>query len=309
MRADVHEPVLLAEAIEALAIAPSGIYLDCTFGRGGHSLAILSRLGNSGRLIALDRDPDAIESGAAMTDARLTLIHSSFGGLDAALAAAGVKDIDGVLFDLGVSSPQLSNAERGMSFRLDGPLDMRMDTTQGATVSEWLSTVSESQLHEVIKEYGEERFAGKIARAIVAARSRGPILSTRELAQIVASAVPSREPGQDPATRTFQALRIFINQELEELSRGLAQALGRLRIGGRMVAISFHSLEDRIVKRFFQQESKPAGIPDRLPLRAGELPQPRMRTLSRAIRPSMAEVARNVRSRSAVMRVAERIAQ
>ncbi|MFN0315557.1 MAG: 16S rRNA (cytosine(1402)-N(4))-methyltransferase RsmH [Burkholderiales bacterium] len=308
MTGNAHEPVLLAEAIEALAIEPQGIYLDCTFGRGGHSRAILSRLGSAGRLIALDRDPDAVRFASAMEDPRLKVLHSSFGDLDEALAAAAVHDIHGVLFDLGVSSPQLGNAARGMSFRLDGPLDMRMDTTRGATVSEWLSKVSESQLHEVIKEYGEERFAGKIARAIVAARARGPILSTRELAQIVASAVPSREPGQDPATRTFQALRIFINQELEELSRGLAQAMAHLRIGGRMVVISFHSLEDRIVKRFFQQESKPRGVPERLPLRASELPQPRLRTLSRAIRPSKEEVARNPRSRSAVMRVAERLA-
>jgi 16S rRNA (cytosine1402-N4)-methyltransferase len=302
-----HEPVLLAEAIDALAVDPQGIYLDCTFGRGGHSGAILSRLGAAGKLIALDRDPDAVAFAAAMEDPRLKVIHSSFGELDAALAGAGIHDIDGALFDLGVSSPQLGNAARGMSFRLDGPLDMRMDTTRGSTVSEWLSKVSESQLHEVIKEYGEERFARKIARAIIAARSHGPILSTRELAQIVASAVPSREPGQDPATRTFQALRIFINQELEELSRGLAQAMAHLRAGGRIVVISFHSLEDRIVKRFFQQESKPQGVPERLPLRASELPQPRLRTLSRAVRPSPVEVARNPRSRSAVMRVAERL--
>ncbi len=308
MTGDVHEPVLLTEAIEALAIEPSGIYLDCTFGRGGHSRAILSCLGDEGRLIALDRDPAAIEFAAAMEGPRLKVIHSPFSELDAALASAKVKDIDGVLFDLGVSSPQLANAARGMSFRLDGPLDMRMDTTRGPTVSEWLSKVSESQLHEVIKEYGEERFARKIARAIIAARSRGPILSTRELAQIVASAVPTREPGQDPATRTFQALRIFINQELEELSRGLAQALARLRPGGRLVAISFHSLEDRIVKRFFQRESKPQGVPDRLPLRTHELPKPRLRTLSKAIRPSHEEAVRNPRSRSAVMRVAERLA-
>ncbi len=308
MSGDVHQPVLLAEAIEALAIQPSGTYVDCTFGRGGHSRAILSRLDDAGRLIALDRDPAAIEFAASMEGPRLKKIHSSFGALDAALAAVKVKHIDGVLFDLGVSSPQLADAARGMSFRLDGPLDMRMDTTRGATVSEWLSKASESQLHEVIKEYGEERFARKIARAIVAARANGPILSTRELAQIVASAVPTREPGQDPATRTFQALRIFINQELEELSRGLGHALVHLRPGGRMVVISFHSLEDRIVKHFFQKESKPLGVPDRLPLRARELPQPRLRIVSRVIRPSHEEVARNPRSRSAVMRVAQRLA-
>lgn len=304
----IHEPVLLHEAIDNLAIRPDGTYLDCTFGRGGHASAILARLGTAGRLLAVDRDPAAIEHARHMGDPRMSVTHSAFGQLRGALNQADVDWVNGVLFDLGVSSPQLGDAARGMSFRLDGPLDMRMDTTRGATAAQWLSTVTEQQLLEVIKNYGEERFARKIARAIVAARSRGPITTTRELAQIVAGAVPTREPGQDPATRTFQAIRIFINQELEELQAGLTQAVEVLAPSARLVVISFHSLEDRIVKRFMRDHAMPQGIPERLPLRAAEIPIPVLALVGRAIRPSEDEVRRNPRARSATLRVAERMA-
>jgi 16S rRNA (cytosine1402-N4)-methyltransferase len=305
---DAHDPVLLQEAIEALAVKPDGIYVDCTFGRGGHSRAILSHLSRDGRLIALDRDPRAVAAGKQLADPRFVVSHAAFSDLGNVLQRFHVSAVDGVLFDLGVSSPQLSDAERGMSFRIDGPLDMRMDPTCGVTVAVWLSQASEIQLREVIKTYGEERFARQIARAIVAARSRSPINTTGKLAKIVASAVPTREPKQDPATRTFQALRIFINQELEELPRGLTAALERLRPGGRLVVISFHSLEDRIVKRFIQQEARPSGVLKKLPLRAHELPPARLRIVGKLVRPSEDEVKRNPRSRSAVMRVAEKIA-
>ena len=308
MSEDAHEPVLLNEAVDALSIVPSGTYVDCTFGRGGHSRAILSRLGADGRLLALDRDPVAVDYAANIGDRRMTVVHAPFSQLDRVLDQQGWVLVNGVLFDLGVSSPQLADAARGMSFRLEGPLDMRMDTSTGTTVREWLSEVSEHQLQEVIKEYGEERFARQIARAIVAARSRAPLHSTRELAQIVAGAVPTREPGQNPATRTFQALRIFINRELEELQSGLVQAMQHVNVGGRLAAISFHSLEDRIVKRFFQSEARPHGGPDRLPLRAAELPKPRLRIVGRPQRPTTREVERNPRARSAVLRVAERLA-
>ncbi len=308
MSSDEHEPVLLSETVEALAVEPDGTYLDCTFGRGGHSRALLSRLGAGGRIIALDRDPAAIEFAVRIEDPRLKVVHAAFSELTSVLEAQGVGFVHGALFDIGVSSPQLADAARGMSFRLEGPLDMRMDTTRGMTAAQWLSQVSEHQLQGVIKEYGEERFARKIARAIVAARSRAPLDSSRELAKIVASAVPTREPGQDPATRTFQALRIFINKELEELQSGLGQALGKLMPGARMAVISFHSLEDRIVKHFFQHHSRSQGVPDRLPLRAQEMPKPLLRIVGKAIRASHSEVRRNPRSRSAVLRVAERLA-
>lgn len=305
--ADAHVSVLLSEAVDALAIRADGFYVDGTFGRGGHSRAVLQRLGPQGRLIAFDRDPLAIAAGQAVGDARLTLVHSAFSALDDELARLGVQAVDGVLLDLGVSSPQLDDAARGMSFRFDAPLDMRMDTSRGQTVAEWLAEASVGQITEVIREYGEERFAHAIAKAIANARAGGAVATTGQLAALVEKAVRTREPGQHPATRTFQALRIFINQELEELSRVLPVCVSRLRPGGRLAVISFHSLEDRIVKRFMRDESRPPVLPRRLPVRAADLPAPRLQLVGKAMRPSEAEVAANPRARSAVLRVAERL--
>jgi 16S rRNA (cytosine1402-N4)-methyltransferase len=299
---------LLQEAVDALAVKANGVYVDCTFGRGGHSKEILRRLGAHGRLAALDRDPHAVAAAAQITDARFTASHASFAQLAHVMAAHGIERADGILMDLGVSSPQLEEAARGFSFRMDGPLDMRMDTTRGITAGEWLASASESHIGEVIRNYGEERFAKSIARAIVAARSRGAVDTTRQLAQIVAQAVRTREPGQDPATRTFQAIRIFINQELEELSLGLAQCLAALRAGGRLVVISFHSLEDRIVKRFMREHAQPAPVPRGLAVREADRAPPALRLIGKAQRASAAEIAENPRARSAVLRVAERLA-
>ena len=304
--AHAHVSVLLSEAVDALAIRADGIYVDGTFGRGGHSRAVLAQLGPQGRLIAFDRDPAAIAAGEAVGDARLTLVHSAFSALDDELARLGVQAVDGVLLDLGVSSPQLDDAARGMSFRFDAPLDMRMDTSRGQTVAEWLAEASVGQITEVIREYGEERFAHAIAKAIATARAGGAVATTGQLAALVEKAVRTREPGQHPATRTFQALRIFINQELEELSRVLPACVSRLRPGGRLAVISFHSLEDRIVKRFMRDESRPPVLPRRLPVRAADLPAPRLQLVGKATRPGEAEVAANPRARSAVLRVAER---
>lgn len=301
-----HVSVLLAEAVEALAVKASGVYVDGTFGRGGHSKAILAKLGPEGRLIAFDRDPRAIEVGRRIVDSRLEVVHAPFSALDEELARLGIDAVDGMLLDLGVSSPQLDEPERGMSFRFDAPLDMRMDTSRGQTVAQWLADATVAQITEVLRDYGEERFAHAIAKAIAAARTGGAVATTRQLAAIVEKAVRTREPGQHPATRSFQALRIFINQELEELSSVLPDAVARLKAGGRLVVISFHSLEDRIVKRFMRDESRPAQLPARLPLRASELPAPRLRLVGKAQRPGADEVAANPRARSAVMRVAER---
>ena len=304
--AHAHVSVLLSEAVDALAIRADGLYVDATFGRGGHSRAVLEQLGPQGRLIAFDRDPAAIAAGQAVGDARLTLVHSAFSALDDELARLGVQVVDGVLLDLGVSSPQLDDAARGMSFRFDAPLDMRMDTSRGQTVAEWLAEASVGQITEVIREYGEERFAHAIAKAIATARAGGAVATTGQLAALVEKAVRTREPGQHPATRTFQALRIFINQELEELSGVLPVCVSRLRPDGRLAVISFHSLEDRIVKRFMRDESRPPLLPRRLPVRAADLPAPRLRLVGKATRPGEAEVAANPRARSAVLRVAER---
>ena len=303
-----HQTVLLEEAVEALRIKADGVYVDGTFGRGGHSRAILARLGSSGKLIALDRDAVAIAAAIEIADPRLAAVHAQFGALREVIRRAGVAHVDGVLLDLGMSSPQLDAAERGFSFRFDGPLDMRMDTSRGQTAAQWLEQSSEREIREVIKRYGEERFAKQIARAIVAARSRGPVDRTRQLAEIVAKAVPAREPHQDPATRTFQAIRIHVNQELEELALMLPQCLEVLNDGGRLVVISFHSLEDRIVKQFMRTHSQPGALPARLPVRAHELPKPSLRLIGKPVFPSRAEIAANPRARSAVMRVAERIA-
>jgi 16S rRNA (cytosine1402-N4)-methyltransferase len=302
-----HLPVLLTEAVAALAIQPDGLYVDATFGRGGHSRAILSQLGPQGRLIALDRDPTAIAAGAAITDPRFTLVHAAFSRLDEVLASLNISLVDGILLDIGVSSPQLDDPSRGMSFRFDAPLDMRMDTTQGETVADWLARAEQHQIEEVVRDYGEERFAHAIAKALVAARSGQRISSTGQLAALVAAVVRTREPGQHPATRTFQALRIFVNRELEELSLTLPQALGRLRPGGRLAVISFHSLEDRIVKRFLRDAANPPQPPKGVPVRAADLPAPLMRLVGKAIRASVAEVNANPRARSAVLRVAEKL--
>lgn len=304
--AQPHVSVLLAEAVDALAIRADGVYVDGTFGRGGHSRAILERLGSAGRLIAFDRDPAAIAAGQGLNDGRLTLVHSAFSALDEALGQLGVAVVDGVLLDLGVSSPQLDDAARGMSFRFDAPLDMRMDTSRGQTVADWLADATVGQITEVIRDYGEERFAHAIAKAVAVARTGGAVATTGQLAALVEKAVRTREPGQHPATRTFQALRIFINQELEELTRVLPDCVSRLRPGGRLAVISFHSLEDRIVKRFMRDESRPPVLPRRLPVRAADLPAPRLRLVGKVVRPGEAEVAANPRARSAVMRVAER---
>ena len=305
MTRSAHQPVLLAEAIEALRIRPDGVYVDATFGRGGHSAAILGRLSSRGRLIALDRDPEAVAAAQSVRDPRFAIRHARFSQLAAVLRDAGLVTVHGVLFDLGVSSPQLEAPERGFSFRADAPLDMRMDPTRGETAAEWLARVTEVELRGVIKKYGDERFAGPIAKAITGARARGGIRTTGELAGVVAAAVRTRERGQDPATRTFQALRIHVNQELEELSLALPQARDALAPGGRLAVISFHSLEDRIVKHFLRDEARPQ-LPERLPVKATEMPQPRLRLVGRPVRPSAAEVDTNPRARSAVMRVAER---
>lgn len=302
-----HQSVLLVEALDALAVKKDGIYVDATYGRGGHSRAILERLGSEGRLLALDRDPQAVAAAANCGDRRFSVVHAAFGRLGQVLADARVAAVDGVLLDLGVSSPQLDAPERGFSFRFDAPLDMRMDATSGPTAAQWLAEATERQLAEVIRDYGEERFAHAIAKAIVAARARQPISSTRQLATLVEKVVRTREPGQHPATRTFQALRIHVNRELEELSLVLPQALDALRPNGRLVVISFHSLEDRIVKRFMRDAARPDVLPHRLPVRAAELPAPRARLVGKPLRPGAEEVAANPRARSAVLRVAEKL--
>jgi 16S rRNA (cytosine1402-N4)-methyltransferase len=302
-----HLPVLLREAVDALEVKADGVYADCTFGRGGHSREILRRLGSRGRLVALDRDPEAVGAAQEIAHARLTVLHASFSRLREVLGAEGITAVDGVLMDLGVSSPQLEDVGRGFSFKWDGPLDMRMDTSRGITAAQWLASASEQQIGEVIKTYGEERFARQIARAIVAARSRRALHSTRELAQIVEDAVRTRESGQDPATRTFQAIRIFINQELEELALVLSQSLELLMDGGRLVVISFHSLEDRIVKRFLRGHAQPAPVPRGLAVRESDREAPKLRLIGKPVRPSQSEIASNPRARSAIMRVAEKL--
>ena len=314
-----HTTVLLNEAVDALLHAApggadeaeierasNGVYVDGTFGRGGHSRALLQRLGGRSRLLAIDRDPEAVAAAAAdpeLTDPRFSIHHTSFGQMVPTLAAAGVTRIDGLLLDLGVSSPQIDSPERGFSFRFDGPLDMRMDTTRGESAADFLARADERHIAEVIRDYGEERFAVQVAKALVARRESGnPVRTTRELSEVVAGAVKTREPGQNPATRTFQALRIFVNAELEELEQGLNAALDLLVPGGRLVVISFHSLEDRIVKTFIARESK--AVFDRRAPFAPEVAM-RLRALGR-IKPGETELRANPRARSAVMRVAER---
>lgn len=305
-----HRTVLLDEAVDALVTRPDGIYVDGTFGRGGHSRAVLARLAPAGRLIAFDKDPRAIETAQRIEDARFSIVHDSFASMQGALAARGIEKVSGVLLDLGVSSPQVDDPERGFSFRADGPLDMRMDPTRGESAAEWLARDSLQELTEVIRDYGEERFAFQIAKALVARRAEsdrlGPLDTTGELAQIVGHVVKTREKGKDPATRTFQAIRIHVNQELADLQVVLDAALSLLEQGGRLVVISFHSLEDRIVKRFMQAHASAPAVDRRLPIRAVDLPSPPLKVIGRKF-PSDAEVVANPRARSAVMRIAERI--
>ena len=327
-----HRPVLLAPTVDALLLprfgdkraAPSaaaddaepqqrvqrGIYVDGTFGRGGHSRALLSRLGPQARLVVFDKDPQAIAVARelAAADSRVTVIHGGFVTMAQELEGLGIGQIDGLMMDLGVSSPQIDDAERGFSFMREGPLDMRMDTTRGPTAAEWLAQASVDEMREVIADYGEERFAFQVAKAIAARRATRPLCTTLELAECVASAVRTREKGQHPATRTFQALRIYLNRELEELAGALASALGLLAPGGRLAVISFHSLEDRMVKQCIAAAARPAAAYSRLPLRESELPQPILKSLGRVLADDE-EIAGNPRARSAVLRVAERTAE
>lgn len=297
------------EVVESLAIQPEGLYVDATYGRGGHARAILSHLQARGRLVVMDRDPEAI-AGARhhiAQDTRVTVCHAPFSRLDETLAAHGIRgDVNGALFDLGVSSPQLDDPARGFSFLREGPLDMRMDAGVGESAAEWIERAREEELRDTIRELGEDRFAYRIARAIVRARAQAPIRTTGALAAIVSQAVPTREPGRHPATRTFQAIRMKINRELEEIAQALEKIVRLLAAGGRLVIISFHSLEDRLVKRFLRRASRGPEYPPEVPVRAAE--QGALLTLiGRARRPSPAEVAANPRARSAVMRVAERL--
>jgi 16S rRNA (cytosine1402-N4)-methyltransferase len=300
-----HTPVLLPETIDAMVTEPDGLYVDGTFGRGGHARALLARLSPQARLVAFDKDPQAVAAAEALRagEPRLTIVHASFAAMRERLAELGIQHVHGVLLDLGVSSPQIDDPSRGFSFRFDAPLDMRMDTTRGETAAEFLARADERHIAEVIRDYGEERFAVSIAKALVARRAGGhAVRTTAELSEVVARAVKTREPGQDPATRTFQALRILINAELEDLEQGLKAAMELLFPQGRLVVISFHSLEDRIVKRFIARESR--SEPDRRAPFAPPAPT-RLRALAR-IKPGEGELRANPRARSAVLRVAER---
>jgi 16S rRNA (cytosine1402-N4)-methyltransferase len=304
---DEHRPVLVEEVLEALAIRPDGLYVDATFGRGGHSARILERLDADGRLLAIDRDPEAIAAGRRLfpDEPRLLFVHGQFSALAQHVRMAGEgRDCDGVLFDFGVSSPQLDDARRGFSFLNDGPLDMRMDPTRGEPVSGWLATAQVAEIRDVIARLGEERYARRIAEAIERARRSQPLQRTAELSAVVARAVPTREPGKHPATRTFQALRMQVNDELGQIRLGLEQALQVLSPGGRLVAISFHSLEDRLVKEFIRRHSQPDPALARLPVLPAQLKLP-LRRLAKH-KPGAAEVAANPRARSAMLRVAEK---
>ena len=306
MTSSAHVAVLAQEAIEALNIRSDGIYVDCTYGRGGHSRLILEKLGAGGRLIALDRDPEAVQAGQALRDPRFVIVRSPFSRVREVLQELDVTAVDGMLLDIGVSSPQLDDASRGFSFRGDAPLDMRMDPQHGLSATEWLATAEESEIREVSRNHGEERFAKQIAAAIVEARTRGPVDTTRKLAALVADAVPTREPRQDPATRTFQALRIHVNQELEELALVLDRVVARLAPGGRMAVISFHSLEDRMVKQFIVRESGRLARRDPITGAPVHDAPPRLEAVARVL-PDDDEIRNNPRARSAVLRVAQRV--
>ena len=305
----MHQTVLLQEAVEALVTAPGGFYVDGTFGRGGHSRALLSCLDREGRLLAVDKDPAAarVAEELAAVDGRFQFLHGSFAELPTALAARGVAAVNGILLDLGVSSPQLDEAERGFSFQHDGPLDMRMDTSRGETAAEWLATAAEAEIARVLKEYGEERFAKRIAGAIVRARAEAPIERTSQLSRIVSEANPRWEKHKHPATRAFQAIRIQVNGELTDLAALLDGALDMLCIGGRLVVISFHSLEDRLVKRYMRDLARGDALPPGVPVRDAALNR-RLRLVGKAVRAGEAEVAANPRARSAIMRIAEKVA-
>jgi len=302
---------MYAEALQQLAIKKDGIYLDCTFGRGGHSQGILNLLGQYGQLLAFDRDSDAINSDyaqAMLTDERFKLKHSCFSELESIVKRANLAGkVDGILLDLGVSSPQLDNPERGFSFLRDGPLDMRMDGNAGVSAAQWLASVDEKELVKVLFDYGEERFARRIARAIVEIRAESPITTTRQLAELIEDAVPVREKHKHPATRTFQAIRIEINRELDELKACLQQSARVLRPGGRLVVISFHSLEDRIVKRFIRDESGAKYNPGKLPIKEVDIAKGILKRMGKALKASEQEISQNPRARSAIMRVAERV--
>ena len=305
-----HTPVLLDEVLAGLSVKADGRYCDATFGRGGHTAAILAQLGPAGRVCAVDRDPEAIAAGRERfaAESRLTLVRGSFGRLEERVRAAGWEgELQGVLLDLGVSSPQLDEAGRGFSFMQDGPLDMRMDNESGLSAAQWLARAGEREIADVLFKLGEEKFSRRIARAIVAARAETPIVTTRQLAGIVAGAVPTREPGKHPATRAFQAIRIHVNRELEEAEAALPQAVNLLAAGGRLCVISFHSLEDRLVKRFMRREAQGDPIYAELP-NVPPHARPRLKLIGGAVMPSDEEVARNPRARSAVLRVAERVA-
>ncbi|MGR9107453.1 MAG: 16S rRNA (cytosine(1402)-N(4))-methyltransferase RsmH [Gammaproteobacteria bacterium] len=311
MLPDEHRPVMPEEAIRALAVKRGERYIDCTFGRGGHSRLILQRLDASGNLLAFDRDDQAIHSQAALDLGREPNFELQKSTIGALAAMAATRDwtgkVAGILMDLGLSSPQLDDRGRGFSFLKDGPLDMRMDPSSGITAAQWLETVSERRLSEVLKTFGEERYSRLIAKAIVAARATNPIRSTLQLARLIENAVPTRDPKKHPATRSFQAIRILLNRELEELQEGLEQALAVLKPGGRLVVISFHSLEDRIVKRFIRRESRGGDFPAGLPVEASAY-RPRLQAVGHALRPDQAEIDANPRARSAIMRTAERLA-
>lgn len=302
-----HIPVLLDEALDALRVRPSGSYVDCTFGRGGHTQAILQMLGPDGRLIAFDRDPDAVDVGCALAlqDGRFQIVHTPFSELRSTLQMLEITEVDGILMDLGVSSPQLDEPARGFSFQTDGPLDMRMDPSQGVSAAEWLAEASAESIAEVLWIYGEERFSRRIARAIVESRVEEPILTTAQLAKIIANAQPKKDLHKHPATRAFQGIRLFINAELTEVEQGIEAAIHVLGPGGRLAVISFHSLEDRLVKRAFRDASRPPQGDPRMPL-PETAAKPTLRVVGKAIKPSAPEIERNPRSRSAVLRIAER---
>ena len=302
-----HIPVLLHEALDALCIRSDGIYLDCTFGRGGHSRAILASLDEGGRLIGFDRDPSAVAAAQdlAKKDSRFEIVHTAFSELESALDSIAIARVHGVLMDLGVSSPQLDQAERGFSFQVDGPLDMRMDPTSGQSAADWIARADTDEIADVLWVLGEERFSRRIARAIAEARKVEPIVTTAQLSKIVSDAQPKKDQNKHPATRTFQAIRLHINEELSEVEQGLEAAVKRLEVGGRLAVISFHSLEDRLVKRALRDASRlPQGDP-RMPL-PDSVTKPRMRLMGKAIKAGTGELRMNPRARSAVLRVAER---
>jgi 16S rRNA (cytosine1402-N4)-methyltransferase len=309
IRRSEHEPVLCQEVVDALAVRADGLYVDGTYGRGGHSAGIVQLLGPQGRLLALDRDPEAVRAAVDRfgRDPRFCVLHSPFSALGREVRKQGWEGrVHGVVLDLGVSSPQLEDPARGFSFLQDGPLDMRMDPGSGMSAAQWLARAAERDIAAVLHDYGEERYARRVARAITAARRRGPIATTGQLAAIVSRTIPAREPGQHPATRTFQAIRILVNREIEELERCLAEIPGLLAAGGRLAVVSFHSLEDRMVKRFIRDQSRGDRFPRDLPVRQADLVR-QVRPVGRARRPAPGEIARNPRARSAVLRVAEKL--